>query len=52
MAPTRGRRKKDYDVVVQGQSAEKVAAEVAARPEMGRGKLVKWMWPPIINPIK
>lgn len=30
MAPTRGRRKKEYDVVVQGQSAEKVASEIAA----------------------
>ncbi|CAK9079433.1 Phenolphthiocerol/phthiocerol polyketide synthase subunit A ((Phenol)carboxyphthiodiolenone synthase subunit A) (Beta-ketoacyl-acyl-carrier-protein synthase I) (Phthiocerol synthesis polyketide synthase type I PpsA) [Durusdinium trenchii] len=30
MAPLRGRRKKDYDVVVQGQSAEKVASEIAA----------------------
>ena len=30
MAPMRGRRKKEYDVVVQGQSAEKVASEIAA----------------------
>ncbi|CAJ1347825.1 unnamed protein product [Effrenium voratum] len=30
MAPFRGRRKKEYDVVVQGQSVEKVALDIVA----------------------